>query len=62
MSSLGGTVTTISNESPPEECADGSQAAALTRVAHSLALAIQWANVQCSFGLCDEYEPSKIWK
>jgi hypothetical protein len=55
-------VTTISNESPPEECANGSQAAALTGVAHSLALAIQWANVQCSFGLCDEYEPSKIWK
>jgi hypothetical protein len=35
---------------------------ALVGVAHSLALADQWADVQCTFGLCGEYEPSKIWK
>jgi hypothetical protein len=43
---------------PPEE----SRAAAPTEAAHSFALAVQWADVQCSFGLCGEYEPSKIWK
>jgi hypothetical protein len=46
----------------PEERAKGSRAAALAGVAHSLVLANQWADVQCSSGLCGEYEPSKIWK
>jgi hypothetical protein len=35
---------------------------ALAGVAHSLALANLWADVQCSSGLCDEYESSKFWK
>jgi hypothetical protein len=43
---------------PPEE----SHATAPTEATHSLALVVQWADVQCSSGLCGEYEPSKIWK
>jgi hypothetical protein len=43
---------------PPEE----SRATALAEVAHSLAVADQWADVQWSSGPCCEYEPSKIWK
>jgi hypothetical protein len=43
---------------PPEE----SHVAAPTEVAHSLVLVVQWADVQCSSGLCGKYEPSKIWK
>jgi hypothetical protein len=31
-------------------------------VAHSSALAVQWADVYYSSWLCDEYKPSKIWK
>jgi hypothetical protein len=46
----------------PEERAKGSRATALAGVAHSLVLPNQWADVQCSSGLCGEYEPSKIWK
>jgi hypothetical protein len=32
----------------------------LAGVAHSLALADQWADVKCFSGLCGEYEPSRI--
>jgi hypothetical protein len=31
-------------------------------VARPLVPTDQLADVQCSFGLCGEYEPSKIWK
>jgi hypothetical protein len=34
----------------------------LAEAAHSLVLAVQWTDVQCSSRLCGEYEPSKIWK
>jgi hypothetical protein len=43
---------------PPEE----SHAAAPAEAAHPLVLLVLWADIQCSSGLCDEYEPSKIWK
>jgi hypothetical protein len=43
---------------PPEE----SLAAAPAEAAHSLMLAVQWADVQYFSGLCGEYEPSKILK
>jgi hypothetical protein len=39
-----------------------SQAAAPVEAAHSMALAVQWADVQCSFGLLGESEPFKILK
>jgi hypothetical protein len=56
------TVTTISKESPPEERTEGSWVAALAEVVHPWAPIVQWADVQCSSGLYDEDEPSKIWK
>jgi hypothetical protein len=43
---------------PPEE----SHAAAPAEVAHYFALAVQWADIKCSSGLCSEYETSKILK
>jgi hypothetical protein len=43
---------------PPEE----SHVAAPTEAARPVVLVVQWADVQCSSGLCGEYEPSNIWK
>jgi hypothetical protein len=40
----------------------GSSAAVPAETAHSSVLVVQWADVQCSYWLCGEYEPSKIWK
>jgi hypothetical protein len=38
--------TILMESSPPEECAEGSRSVALAEVAHSLALADQWADIK----------------
>jgi hypothetical protein len=62
VSSPAGTMTTISKESSPEERTEGSRVATLAKVVHPWASTVQWADVQCSFRLYDEDEPSKFWK
>jgi hypothetical protein len=62
VSSPTSTMTTISKESPPEEHTEGSWAVALAEVVHPWMPIVQWADVQCSSGLYNEDEPSKIWK
>jgi hypothetical protein len=42
------------------ECTEGSRVVALAEVIHPWAPIIQWADVQCSSGLYEEDEPSKI--
>jgi hypothetical protein len=57
-SSPAGTVTTILKGSSSYS----ESAVVPVEAAHPLALAVQWADIQCFSWLCGEYGPSKIWK